>query len=385
MDSLKVPFYAKISLILIGLCAFICILYVAQGIILPVIFATIIAIAITPFMDWCLRHKMNRIIAISVSVVFMCLISGLAVALIGAQLRSFVDSGPNLLDKFYETLNRSTSWAVKYFHVTPKKINLYMDQTKTEILQSGKNILGAVVMSMGSFLAILVLIPVYVFMILFYRPLLMEFIQRLFKVTDREEVNQVLHSIKTIIQKYLAALLIEAAIIAALNSIGFLTIGIDYAIALGVIAAVLNIIPYIGGIVAVSLPMMVAFITKPSPTAVFLVLFVYIIIQFIDNHYIIPKIVASKVKINALIAIIVVFAGGTLWGIPGMFLSIPLTAILKVIFDHINGLEPWGFLLGDTMPSIAIFKIRKPRTSKALKVSGAERKITRMKVPKPSK
>ena len=171
-------------------------------------------------------------------------------------------------------------------------------------------------------------------------------------------MNEVLFSTKNIIQRYLIALLFEAAIIAILNSAGLLILGIDYAIVLGIIGALLNVIPYIGGIIAVALPMMVAFVTKSSPTYAFLVLAFYIIIQFIDNHYIIPKIVASKVRINALISIIVVLAGGALWGIPGMFLSIPLTAILKVIFDHIDELKPWGFLLGDTMPTIALFKIK---------------------------
>ena len=78
----------------------------------------------------------------------------------------------------------------------------------------------------------------------------------------------------------------------------------------------------------------------------------YYIIQLIDNNYLVPYIVSSKVKINALFSIIVVIAGNALWGIPGMFLSIPLLAIVKLIFDHIEPLEPWGFLLGDTMPSI---------------------------------
>ncbi|HZK07783.1 MAG TPA: AI-2E family transporter [Bacteroidales bacterium] len=78
----------------------------------------------------------------------------------------------------------------------------------------------------------------------------------------------------------------------------------------------------------------------------------------IDNNYIVPKIVASKVKVNALVSIIVILAFGALWGIPGMFVSIPLTAIVKVIFDQIDSLKPWGFLLGDTMPDSAIFNIK---------------------------
>jgi predicted PurR-regulated permease PerM len=129
-------------------------------------------------------------------------------------------------------------------------------------------------------------------------------------------------------------------------------LGIEYAILLGIIGALLNLIPYIGGLVAVALPMIVALATKTSAWYAIYVLVIYYIIQLIDNNYIVPYIVASKVKINALFSIIVVFVGNALWGIPGMFLSIPLLAIIKLIFDHVESLKPWGFVLGDTMPQI---------------------------------
>ena len=132
----------------------------------------------------------------------------------------------------------------------------------------------------------------------------------------------------------------------------------QHALIIGLFAGIVNVIPYIGGIVAVALPMMIAIVTKTSPWYALYVMAVYYFIQLIDNNFIVPKIVASKVKINALISIIVVLAFGALWGIPGMFLSIPLTAIVKLIFDHIEPLKPWGFLLGDTMPALAMFKIK---------------------------
>jgi len=91
-----------------------------------------------------------------------------------------------------------------------------------------------------------------------------------------------------------------------------------------------------------------------------LILGLYIFVQFIDNHYITPNVVASKVKINALVSVIVVLIGGALWGVPGMFLSIPLTAIMKVVFDHIDGLKPWGFLLGNIVPSPKKIKTIRP-------------------------
>ncbi|MDP4208205.1 MAG: AI-2E family transporter [Bacteroidota bacterium] len=200
-------------------------------------------------------------------------------------------------------------------------------------------------------MVILFLIPVYVFMILFYQPLLLEFIHKLFGTNYQSHVSEIVTQTKTLIQRYLTGLAIEALLVAILNIGALLALGIDYAILLGIIGALLNVIPYIGGIVAVALPMMVALATKSTAWYAVYVLVSYYFIQLIDNNYIVPKIVASKVKINAFFSIIAVIAGNALWGIAGMFLSIPLLAIVKLIFDHIEPLKPWGYLLGDTMPS----------------------------------
>lgn len=122
--------------------------------------------------------------------------------------------------------------------------------------------------------------------------------------------------------------------------------GIRYAFLLGVIGALLNLIPYLGAMIAATIYMLIAFITMP-PVFVLYVLIMYVVIQVIDNNFLIPRIVASRVKINALASIISVIIGGAIWGIPGMFLSIPLIAIVKVVCDNVDSLNAWGFLLGD--------------------------------------
>jgi len=200
-------------------------------------------------------------------------------------------------------------------------------------------------------LIILVLMPIYIFMILYYQPLLLAFIHEIFISNDQVKVNEVLSDTKKIIHSYLFGLLIEAFIIAILNSTALLIIGVDYAILLGIFGAIINVIPYIGGIMGALVPMMIALVSMPSPYSSLLILASSITIQFIDNNYIVPRVVASKVKINAFVSIVVVLMGSALWGVAGMFLSLPLTAIVKVIFDHIDSLKPWGRLLGDTMPT----------------------------------
>ena len=355
------PFYIKASLFFIGLCALIAILYVAQSIIIPLIFAFIIAILLSPVVSLFVRLKVNRILAIAMTLLLTIIIIFACGAFVVSQASLFADSWPTFVEKFTLLLNNTISQAAIYFDVKPQHIHEWINKTQGELINFNGAAVGQTLMSVGGAVAVLFIIPVYIFVILYYQPLLLEFIRRLFADNHQTEVTEIVSQTKTVVQRYLVGLIIEAAIIATLDASALLILGIDYAILLGIIAAFLNMIPYIGGIVAVALPMMVALATKESPWSAVYILISYYVIQLFDNNYVVPKIVASKVKINALFSIIVVLVGNMLWGVPGMFLSIPLLAIIKLIFDHIESLKPWGFLLGDAMPPLRRPKKPKPR------------------------
>jgi len=249
------------------------------------------------------------------------------------------------------------NWASHKLGYRPSKINKWISETQSQAISSYAN--GETLSQLGQFTITVVLIPVYLFMMLYYKSLLLEFIRKLFRSEHHSAVVEVLANSKNIIQSYLVGLFFEMLIMAVLNSAGLLILGIDYAIILGILCAVLNVIPYIGGVVATLLPMIIAFVTKDSLLYPVLVLVITIVIQFIDNNLIVPKIVASRVQINALISVIVVLIGGAIWGVAGMFLSIPLIAILKVIFDHIEPMKPWGFLFGNMVPTASKFSFIK--------------------------
>ena len=269
--------------------------------------------------------------------------------LVSSQLAQFSESYPQLKVKFNTTSGELMHWISKTFKISQYKVNVWLTETQGDAISNFE--IKESLFEIGHILVAVMLLPVYLLMILFYKPLLLEFIHRLFRLEHHKVVADVLNSTKQIVQTYLVGLFFELVIMAVLNSAGLLMLGIDYAIILGILGAILNIIPYIGGITATALAMIVAFITKDSLSYPILVFALYILIQFIDNNFIVPKIVASRVQINALVSIVVVLIGGALWGISGMFLSIPLTAILKVIFDHIEPLKPWGFLLGNIVPT----------------------------------
>ena len=348
---IRLPFYAKIALLLIGLYIFTSILFIAQDIILPLIYATIIAISISPGVNFLVRKKVNRTLAIFAVLIVALLLIVALILLIVTQASLMGQAWPQLLDKFESLLTEGIAWASGSFDISIQQINTWIAKSKAELLNNSSAAIGLTLTTMSGVFAAIFLTPVYIFMILYYQPHLIEFTHRLFGVDHDNNVSEILSETKSIIQGYLMGLFAEFAIVAVLNTLGLLVLGMQYAILLGILGALLNIIPYLGGIIAMALFAAIALVTK-SPVYVIYVITLYSLIQFIDNNYIVPKIVGSKVKLNALISIIVVIAGAALWGIPGMFLSIPLTAIVKLILDRIEPWKPWGFLLGDTMPPI---------------------------------
>jgi predicted PurR-regulated permease PerM len=341
-----IPFYLKISQILIGIVAFFFILYVGSEIIVPLLFALILAILLNPLVEFLQRKKFNRVLSIFITVLLAFIFISTLVYFIFSQASLFSDAFPQLKIKFNLFIEQIIHWFSQTFNVSHKKINVWISKQTSDGLNNTSTVISSTLTTIGGLAVTLFLIPVYIFMFLFYKNLFLKFISCLFPTDQHAMVKDVLAETKTLVQNYLLGLSLEAVIVAALNSAGLLILGIDYAILLGVIGALLNVIPYIGGLIAISLPMIIAVATKSS-TAALWVFIVYTTVQFIDNNYIVPYVVASKVKINALISIVVVLIGGALWGVPGMFLSIPLTAIIKVIFDRIEPLKPWGILLGD--------------------------------------
>ena len=357
--TFKIPFYAKLALISISAFAFLYTIYIGQRIILPIVYATIIAILLNPVVNLFLKIRINKVVAITMTVMFAIILTLGLLYFISIQVSLFSKTYPVLKEKYNASSLHLINWISQNFNIEVYKINDWIKETENSAIRNMGGSIGQTLSTINGFLIVVVLLPVYLFMILFYKPLLLEFIHRLFKSSYQKEVLEVLNNSKRIIQSYLVGLLLEAVIIATLNSVGLLILGIDYAVILGVTGALLNVIPYIGGVIAIALPMIMAFVTK-SATSAILVFGVYVIIQFIDNHFIIPSIVDSKVKINALVSVIVVIVGGALCGVPGMFLSIPVTAIIKVICDHIESLMPWGYLLGNIVPT-KILKLNFPK------------------------
>jgi len=344
----KYPFYLRSTVILFGLVLFAFALANLRGILIPVSFSLFLAILLNPLVDLFERWKLPKLAAISLALLIAI------VAIIGiwyflaTQMMHFKDQLPLLQKKFTEILAKLQQWLTEKFHIPMAEQNEYIKEAQAGI----KPLLGQTLGTVLGTLTTATLLPVYTFLFLFYKSLLVNFIYEIFKEENEKEVSTILKQTKGAIQQYMFGLLVEASIVATLNTVALLILGVPYAVLLGVLGALLNVLPFVGGIIAVLLPIFVATITKDGFNTQIGIIIAYLVIQFTDNHFLVPYIVSSKVKINALISILVVLLGGAVWGVAGMFLSIPFIGILKIVFDRITELKPWGKLLGDEIPQI---------------------------------
>lgn len=347
MPVKQYPFYLKATVILFGLILAVYVLFNLQDIAIPLAFAMIFAILLNPVFTWLQRHKVPKALAIVITLLMAMILFGSIMYFLSSQIARFGDTWPMLKQKFAMLTAEFGQWLQVKFNVTIKK--------QTEMLNNAMNgssaLLGSTLSTALGTIGIVLLLPVYIFLFLFYKPLILNFLFEVFAEENSKQVSEILNETKTAIQSYMVGLLIEALIVAVMNSTALLILGVKYAILFGVIGALLNMIPYIGGVIAIALPVLMATVTKDGYNTQLGIIGAYIVIQFIDNNILVPRIVSSKVQINALVSIVTVLLGAALWGVPGMFLSIPFVAILKIISDRVPDMKPWGKLLGDTVPT----------------------------------
>ncbi len=341
------PFYIKAPLVLIGLYLLFYLMALLQDVLVPFAFAGLIAILLNPLYNRFQKWKVPKILAILLTLLIAILVLAGVLFFLSSQIAQFGEMIPQLKAKSIELLHQLQEWLSATFGLSSSKQVSMLN----EAMNSSKAYVGQTLNTVFGMLSFFVLIPLYVFLLLYYKPLILNFIYEVFDENNSEQIAEILRETKGAIQSYIVGLMVETTIIAVLNSIALLLLGVPYAILLGVIGAILNLIPYIGGLIAILLPVLMSIVSNDGFTTPVLIIVAYTVIQFLDNNIIVPRVVSSKVSVNALVSIIIVLLGGMLWGVSGMFLSIPFVAVIKIIFDRVEELKPWGKLLGTNIPS----------------------------------
>ncbi|WP_375436041.1 AI-2E family transporter [uncultured Hymenobacter sp.] len=323
-------------------------LRVLDDILLPLVFSALFALLLLPLCRWLEDHRVGRVWAIILCLLFLVLVFAGVVLGFGSQLTQFKDEIPKLQVKLMEFFNNAQEWAHVKFGYQPMSLEEVKDSSIKALKKSGGSYLGTTLNTTSAVLGNLAQVFIYIFCLLLYRDHLRQFMFRFVTPDKRTSVLHTFDSIQTVVQAYISGLLKVIAIVAILNAVGLLALGVKFAIFFAIFASVLAIIPYIGIMIGATLPAIITLVETGSPLKAAGVVGVFVAVQFLEGNFITPMITGSQVSINPLAAILALILGNALWGTPGMILSIPLMAVIKVVLDSNKTTEPWGFLLGDT-------------------------------------
>jgi predicted PurR-regulated permease PerM len=349
MDSKEAtPLYKKLTYFAVLVSLLGAGLLLGKEIILPLLFSVLLANMILPVVRFLhKRWHFNSAVSILVPLVLAIVVVSSLVFFLSSQIVNFVQDVPAIEKRLHEVTQSLKVMFKEQTNVTIRKQNQYLDETVVDLKEKAPGLVGATFISLSALLSYVLLMPIYTFLLLYYRSNIRVFLVGVFKQLSEENVMEIVTASTSIAQRYLLGLLFETALIFTLNAVGFLIIGIKYAVFLALLASLLNLIPYVGMMVANVICMLVTLVSADEVSTVLWVGALLALVQFIDNNFAMPAIVGNTVRINALITIVGVLLGGAICGVPGMFLAVPGLAVLKVVCDRVPGLNPLGTLMGE--------------------------------------
>ena len=365
----NMPLTVRRSIELLGLVLVIAVFVIGHDIIMPVLMAFFISIMLLPIFRFLKKHKFPEAAAIIVPILLVAIFLGLIIWFFSLQVASLVNDFPQIKHNVSIHLNALSDWISKVSHVsTREQVKFINDKSNDLMGMAGKAASGAAV-TLSSVFVFVGLLPIYIYLMLFYKDILLRFIFMWFKPDHHPRVKDAIYETESIIKNYLVGLLIQVTYMTVLLGGILMLLGIKHALLIGVIFAILNLIPYVGALIGNIIGVLLTLTSSTELWPVITVLLVIAGVQFLDNNILMPRIVGSKVKINALFAILGVILGGSIAGISGMFLSLPIIAVLKVIFDRTDSFKQWGVLLGDERPTrspmtFPVFRKKQPVKTK---------------------
>jgi len=346
VKKITAPFYERLALVLIGLISLGYMIILAKEVLDPLVFGFLFAILLLPIANFLEKKlRLPRTLSSLVSILFLLgFVSGI-LYLVGSQISSLASDWPMLKSQVSQSLKDLSEWVQHAFRINASKEMSYVHATTTKIMASGGDVLSETFGAISSLMLFYIFILIFTFFILLYRRLLLHFVVWVFSDEHAATVHDIVGNIQSILRQYILGLLLEMVVVASLACTAFWMIGAKYAVLLGIIVGLFNLIPYLGIFTALLLSTVITFATGSIKDAT-LVAGSVLSIHIIDSNFLLPTIVGSKVKLNALITFLGIIMGEMIWGLSGMFLSIPVMAILKIIFDRVESLKPWGYLLG---------------------------------------
>ena len=333
--------YSLIILISVGF-----LLHTGSSLIIPLIFAALLAVFLYPIYDWLSKYVKWEALTIVLSFLVFIIPLVLLATLFSYRLVAILEALPQInesLQAGFDKLMRSFNSYIPILKLDSNEI--LATGVENADLEGPIKFIGQGLISTTSFFTAFGLSVLYAFFLLYYKESINNFIVYQFERSARPDIKDILKRMKESIQSYIKGTAIVVIVLSVMNCIGLSLIGIDYAVFWGCLAGILAIIPFIGTIIGGVLPFLYAISSTDTQWQPIAVLAYYLFIQQIEGNFITPKIVGDNVDINPLFAILSLVFFGTYWGLPGIILALPLISIVKILLSNFEGTLPYSVLM----------------------------------------
>ncbi len=339
---LKAPKLDRTNKILLFTILISIILYFGKEFFVLITFSGLLAMLMTPVSNWLEKRGMTRVFSSLISVLILITVISAIVLLLSAQINNIGKELPHIQLRFEELISDVQSWISDNLGVSSEQLK---DRTSGALPAAG-SILTGIVKGTFSFIGRFILVLVFTFLFVLQRDKYENFVVMLSPEDKKDETTEMINKISKIAQHYLTGRIIAAFIIGILYIIGFSIIGLKDGLILSAVAALVTIIPYVGALLGGLIPFLMTFINGSLEQSLWVVIIISMV-NVIDHYFVEPYIVGGSVSISPFFTILILILGGVIWGLAGIILFLPLLGILKIIFENVEGLKPYAYLIGD--------------------------------------
>ena len=371
MNIRALPTTVRRSIEVVGLVALGYAIISAQSIIMPLLMAFFLSMLLLPVVRWLRKRRVPESLSIIIAILLLAAVVAGIVVFFSVQIGKLLSDIPTIRENLMVHWNSLSKWISNQLHYDSQQQMAILNK---QMQGAGNNAMKLATGAAVSFSGVIIfvgLLPIYIFLILYYKNTLLRFAFLWFAEDNHSKVEAALRETEGMVKYYLVGLLIQIAYLTILVSGGLALFGIKHALLIGAVFAVLNLIPYVGALVGNVIGVLLTLTSSQEIWQIWAVLGTIAAVQFFDNNIFMPAILGSRVKVNPLASIIGIIVGGAMAGISGMFLSIPILAILKIMFDKSERLKQWGVLIGDSRPPVSPITARMFRIKKTAANAGS--------------
>ena len=322
----------------------------AKAVLVPLAFAAVAAMLMQgPVAK--LSAYVPRAVAIGVSALAMFAIVAAVFFAAGQQVADFAADLPRIEREARQLVGQARSWVSTQFGISAEAIERRVAE--------GSQGLGASVLSRArvftggvfGFLGDLLLFFVYYVLLLAEQSRLRRFVLAKAPRGAGAAAEDTLDSVQSVAGEYIRGRGLLVAILFGVYAAGFSFAGLEYALVVAAVAALMSVVPYVGNLAAAALVTVVAALSGDFANTILIALGTMAVAQVLESYVLTPLIVGKGVELNALTTILAVIGFGAIWGLPGAILGLPIVAIVRQVLLHVPDGKAWAYVMGDLEPS----------------------------------